>query len=208
MAIFLKKFETMSQYNAYTADTENFILPNVSLITENNNVEYNPSTPPTPSFFCKLTNYRGEIDIVGSGELTEEMINNVVDEKIEIESAEIGTLCTSIGYMAFSYSNNLTSITISDSVTTIGGSAFENCYSLTSVTIPSGVTTIGDNALGMCTGLTSITVEAVTPPTLSDYEQPFDTDNNCPIYVPSGSVNAYKAASGWSAYASRIQAIP
>lgn len=51
MAIFLKKFETMSQYNAYTADTENFILPNVSLTVDNNTVHYNPSSPvpPTPS---------------------------------------------------------------------------------------------------------------------------------------------------------------
>jgi len=51
--IYLKKFETTSQYNAYTADTANFIKPNVSLITETNTVEYNPlvipPTPPTPS---------------------------------------------------------------------------------------------------------------------------------------------------------------
>ena len=51
MAIYLKKFETMSQYNAYTADTENFILPNVSLTVDNSTVHYNPSSPvpPTPS---------------------------------------------------------------------------------------------------------------------------------------------------------------
>jgi hypothetical protein len=42
MAIYLKKFETMNQYNAYTADTENFILPNVSLTVDNNVVHYNP----------------------------------------------------------------------------------------------------------------------------------------------------------------------
>ena len=51
--IYLKKFETTSQYNAYTADTANFIKPNVSLIEETNGVEYNalvvPPTPPTPS---------------------------------------------------------------------------------------------------------------------------------------------------------------
>ena len=50
---YLKEFETTSQYNAYTADTANFIKPNVSLITETNTVEYNPlvipPTPPTPS---------------------------------------------------------------------------------------------------------------------------------------------------------------
>jgi len=29
----------------------------------------------------------------------------------------------------------------------------------------------------------------------------------CPIYVPAGSVDAYKSAEFWSDYASRIQAI-
>jgi len=43
------------------------------------------------------------------------------------------------------------------------------------------------------------------PPTLGS--STFDDTNNCPIYVPSGSVNAYKSASGWSTYADRIQAI-
>lgn len=52
MGKYLKKFETHAQYEAYTADTANFILPNVS-ICDNvpNEVHYNPSspTPPTPS---------------------------------------------------------------------------------------------------------------------------------------------------------------
>lgn len=36
----------------------------------------------------------------------------------------------------------------------------------------------------------------------------FDENNNCPIYVPAGSVAAYKSAQGWRYYAARIQAIP
>jgi hypothetical protein len=36
----------------------------------------------------------------------------------------------------------------------------------------------------------------------------FDNTNNCPIYVPSASVEAYKAATNWSSLSSRIQAIP
>ena len=44
-----------------------------------------------------------------------------------------------------------------------------------------------------------------TPPTLSS--NALDYTNNCPIYVPSASVNAYKSANNWSTYASRIQAI-
>jgi hypothetical protein len=35
----------------------------------------------------------------------------------------------------------------------------------------------------------------------------FGSTNNCPIYVPSGSVSNYKSATNWSSYSSRIQAI-
>ena len=91
--------------------------------------------------------------------------------------------------------------------TEIGNSAFYNCRALTSVTIPSSVTSIWDYAFRYCNSLTSVTVEATTPPTLGT-----DVFNNTTadlvIYVPAGSVDTYKSASGWSAYASRIQAIP
>jgi hypothetical protein len=67
------------------------------------------------------------------------------------------------------------------------------------------VTSIGAGAFYACTGLTNITVEAITPPTL-DIDA-FGNTNGCPIYVPSASVDTYKAAGGWSTYADRIQAI-
>ena len=71
--------------------------------------------------------------------------------------------------------------------------------------IGNSVTTIGGYAFLDCSKLTSITINAETPPTLN--EPSFDNTNNCPIYVPAGSVDVYKSASGWSEYASRIQAI-
>ncbi|WP_241767249.1 leucine-rich repeat protein [Flavobacterium psychrophilum] len=40
--------------------------------------------------------------------------------------------------------NNLTSVTIPNSVTTIRENAFADCPDLTSVTIPNSVTSIGD----------------------------------------------------------------
>ena len=102
---------------------------------------------------------------------------------------------------------SLTSITIPYSVTEISYDAFYSCSKLKNISIPSNVTSIGDRALQNCSGLTSITVEATTPPTLSA-DSVFEGTNNCPIYVPSQSVDAYKSATNWSTYASRIQAIP
>lgn len=80
------------------------------------------------------------------------------------------------------------------------------CTNLTSVTIPSSVTSIGHNAFRSCSALTSVTVEATTPPRLG--LNVFESTNNAPIYVPAESVDAYKAATYWSTYADRIQAIP
>lgn len=106
---------------------------------------------------------------------------------------------------AFNYCTNLTSVTIGSGVTSIGNRSFNGCNGLTSIEIPSGVTSIGDSAFQSCTSLTSVTLEATTPPTLGSLV--FSQTNNCPIYVPAASVDTYKAASGWSTYSSRIQAI-
>lgn len=107
---------------------------------------------------------------------------------------------------AFRGCENFTnSLTIGNSVTTIGRSAFNGCIGFTQLTIGNSVTTIGESAFNGCNGLTSITCVATTPPTLGEYT--FYDTNDCPIYVPAGSVDTYKAASGWSTYASRIQPI-
>lgn len=110
---------------------------------------------------------------------------------------------TSIGQYAFEGCRSFTDITIPDSVVTIGGQAFRYCPSLTSVTIGSSVISIGQSAFVNCASLQSITIEATTPPTLGN--DAFKNTNNCPIYVPTASVETYKSA--WSTYASRIQAM-
>lgn len=138
-------------------------------------------------------------NVVTSGEVSTPYSATVV-------SVEIGNCAIGIGYMAFAWCYNLKSITISDSVTSIDNHAFYYCSGLRSVTIPSGVISIGERVFANCANIQSITIEAITPPTLGGAA--FNNTNDCPIYVPAASVNAYKTATNWSDYADRIQAIP
>ena len=125
---------------------------------------------------------------------------------LPITSLTIGSNPTRIPFDMFSGCTKLTSLVIPSNISSIESSAFASCTGLTSLVIPSNISSIDNNAFSKCSGLTSVTVESVTPPTLGSYV--FNNTNNCPIYVPPESVDAYKAASGWSNYASRIQAIP
>ncbi len=122
-----------------------------------------------------------------------------------LSSVTIPNSVTIIKEMAFESCFGLTSIEIPNSVDSIGMMAFAECNSLTSVTIPSSVTFIDMMAFMYCDNLTTVTCEAVTPPTLGD--KAFDKSPLLThIYVPAGSVSAYKSA--WSAYESLIEANP
>lgn len=113
---------------------------------------------------------------------------------------------TSIGQHAFNNCYHLTSFEIPASVTSIGNNAFAYCSGLTNITIPDSVTTIGGSVFFECTGFTSITSLNTTPPTLGT-DVFFNVPATCTIYVPAASVNAYKAAGGWSDRADYIQPI-
>jgi len=78
----------------------------------------------------------------------------------DLTSVTIPNSVKSIGHAAFFYCTNLTSITIPNSVTYIGSSAFGSCESLISVTIPNSVTYIGRGAFSSCYSLTAINVDA------------------------------------------------
>ena len=85
---------------------------------------------------------------------------------------------------------------IPNSVTSIGYEAFYYCRDLSSIEIPNSVTLIGNDAFAYCSGLTSITVLADNPPA-SGSDAFYSVNKGIPVYVPCGSLEAYQNASVW-----------
>ena len=113
---------------------------------------------------------------------------------------------TGLGGGCFGGTMSLISITLPESVTSLGPSCFESCIFLTSITIPEGVTSIGQFCFNNCSFLTLATVLPATPPSLgrSVFDRVHESFN---IKVRSPYVNAYKIATNWISYASKISAI-
>lgn len=132
----------------------------------------------------------------------------LVDRSITEVTADMLQGITSIGLNAFFQCTSLTSVEIPNGVTIIEAQAFRECNNLINVKIPSSFTTFtGQFHFAGCNKLVNCTIEAITPP-IMDNGYSFNNLQKLVIYVPSESVDAYKAASGWSEYASKIQAIP
>lgn len=86
-----------------------------------------------------------------------------------------------------------------------GGFIDSNAATATDVIVGTDITNIISKAFDNYS-LTSATCLSTTPPT-AGIQGIFNAESNHPIYVPSESVNTYKATIGWSEYASRIFAI-
>ena len=90
-------------------------------------------------------------------------------------------------------------------VETIAESAFSRGVNCTNFIIGSNCTSIGSKVF-YDSDVVNLYVHAATPPTFGgNFGYDAHVDH---IYVPADSVAAYKAASGWSSFASIIEAIP
>lgn len=122
---------------------------------------------------------------------------------------------------------SLTSIVIPEGIKEIGNSAFWNCSSLNSLQLPKSLTTIWGDFISGCKSLKTLTVyhqvsgisqaafrgcnldelhfhRAVLPKWIQftgiSGGGIIDENNNCTLYVPSGSVDTYKASPEWNVF--------
>jgi len=186
MSKYIKSFKTKAEYNAYIAGDH--ATPYTAYVEEEDKYYYGAKEPEMLEFEFPQ-NPSGNFRFINT--LTSVVIPNGV---------------TSISDSAFYSCRSLASITIPDSVTSIEADAFAQCNGFTSITIPNSVTSIGERAFNGG-GYQSITVLATTPPTLGNNAF-YANYGNFKIYVPAESVEAYKAATIWSTYANKIEAIP
>ena len=122
---------------------------------------------------------------------------------------------TTIGNNAFYGCYGLTSIglygsgaslELPDTITKIEPHAFAYCVNVVTATIPSNLESIGYSTFYNCTALTTVTMLSVNAPTVTSSGLFTNCSSLTRIVVPTTSVSAYKSASYWSSYKSKIVA--
>lgn len=127
---------------------------------------------------------------------------------------------TNLSTYCFNYCLSLTSVvlpsalaTVSDNIfnscfslrdavlpsnaTSVASSAFTVCYSLVAIQIPSNITSIESKAFNNCYGLAEIHFKSTTPPTVASSNAFTNLPTDCKIYVPTGTLSAYKSATNY-----------
>ena len=111
-----------------------------------------------------------------------------------------------IGSGAFQ-GTQLKNITIPQGVTIINSSTFSNCKYLESIIIPSTIQSIGSQAFYNCMKLKIVIIEngdVMSLTALNSTDVFGGCNTSLCIIVPKDAYQAYKSASNWSSYASKI----
>jgi len=98
--------------------------------------------------------------------------------------------------------------TIPSTVSSIADYAFAYCSKITSVTIPERVTSIGKNAFMSCTSIKLIHNSNPNPQTIDSAVFSGIDTTTCRLFVPSGSLSAFRSALGWSEFTNLFEGEP
>ena len=109
-----------------------------------------------------------------------------------------GTVKT-VGMCSFQDCSGLASLELAEGVQKLGSSAFRDCSALTQVTLPASLTKVGIDVFAGHGPSIVFTSLATTPP---DHNggYPLGELAGVTLYVPQGSLEAYKSAFGWKDY--------
>lgn len=103
---------------------------------------------------------------------------------------------TQILDLTFSQCTSLKEVNFPTTLVSIGRLGFQNC-DLQSVDLGENIASMSNSVFENSKNMRYAIVRAATPPTIVNIYV-WGNTNNCPIYVPDASVDAYKAANLWS----------
>ena len=149
--------------------------------------------------------YQSSVQKIEIGDNITNIFDSAFRKCYSLASITIPNHIMYIGEYAFHLCYSLASITIPNSITSIRSNAFRYCYSLASITIPNSVRSIGSSSFNSCDGVAFYDFTACTVvPTLASTNAFSGIPADCQIRVPASLVDAWKAATNWSTYASHI----
>ena len=224
MSRYIKTFNTESEYNAYSGGSE-FLSPNISYIKGTDKTKYDENEIRSYEVekFRVVADEVDYSDGVTSSVIAENFKMNFVFKEIVIpngvtqlemafenydslEKITLPNTLTKFKYdRTFYYCTHLRELIVPNGVTEIPYRFVCLCVRLEKLELGNNITNIGQEAFAELNSLGSITFHQTVPPTIRSNSF---SDSSFIIYVPSESVETYKTATNWSAYADRIQPIP
>lgn len=186
----------------------NLVIPN-SVKVIKDNAFYNCGYIKTvifPKTVEKINNWAFH----GCASLTSVDLNDEINELgwgafyncTSLENVKFPARLKTIGGIAFAYCSSLKKAVLPNEIEKLDMGAFANCSSLYYVSIPESVNAIGNGVFSCCEKLKALSCFWGKPIAISlavfqdTYDEKFDF-NNCTLYVPQGSYEAYRTADVW-----------
>ena len=122
-----------------------------------------------------------------------------------LENITLPDSLETIGIQSFYGCTSLSKIELPKSLTNIGSQAFQNCTSLGNITIPHNVSNWGKECFYGCTSLKEVHYKRAVLPSLATSVRLIEDNNQCTLFVPTGSKESYEASSNWNNFSAIVE---